>query len=38
MREKDEMISEFYKHYEEVDLKKVESLETAHNWSNLVLI
>jgi hypothetical protein len=30
MREKDEMISEFYKKYEEKDLKKVESLDAAH--------
>jgi hypothetical protein len=30
MREKDEMISEFYRKYEDNDLKKVESLD-AHN-------
>lgn len=33
MREKDELISEFYKKYEETDLKKVESLDAANNWS-----
>ena len=27
MREKDELISEFYRNYEENDLKKVESME-----------
>lgn len=31
MREKDELISEFYKKYEETDLKKVESLDAANN-------
>lgn len=29
MREKDEMISEFYRKYEETDLKKVESLDAS---------
>ena len=32
MREKDEIISEFYRNYEENDLKKVESVD-SNNWS-----
>ena len=32
MREKDEIISEFYRNYSENDLKKVESIDESQLW------
>lgn len=38
MREKDEVISEFYKNYEENDLKKVKSVDPSELWIKILMI